>query len=198
MLKKKIRFEDLDGNMREEEFYFHFSQAELAKLQLRYEAKGGMEAYFRQIMKNKDVDALTEAFDYMITGSIGEKGLDGKRFEKKNGDIAAAFKETDAYSVLFMELVSGGGQAFQEFLQGCLPSGLQEKLAANEQASARATTASASALEAPVPALVEPARVQPTDLRDGVPPFVREKRPPTKEELLAMTPEQINAAFKGQ
>ncbi len=196
MLKKKIRFEDLEGNMREEEFYFHFSQAELAKLQLRYEARGGMEAYFKQIMKDKDVDALMEAFDYIITGSIGEKGLDGKRFEKKNGAIAAAFKETDAYSVLFMELVSGGGQAFQEFLQGCLPNGLQERLAANESANTRATTATATALETPVPAFVE---VQPQPAsRDGVPPFIRENRPPTKEELLAMTPEQINQAFKGQ
>jgi hypothetical protein len=204
MLKKEIQYEDLDGNQVKDTFYFNFNKAELAKLQLKYEALGGMQAHFQKIMREKDVEAITAAFEYIILGSIGEKAADGKRFEKKDGAVGAWFKETDAYSVLFMELVSGGGQGFQDFIQGALPNNLQQQLVEQNVLSDRIAEATEriqngdvelqQRLRARVEEIVDKKSVT-TDLR---PDWVRENRPPNREELLAMSPEEYDDWFKRQ
>lgn len=204
VLKKKIRYENLDGDTVEDTFYFHYNQAELAKIKLTYgDDDGDVAKYFTALLKSGDRKAIIEAFDGLILGAYGERSLDGKRFEKKNGELAREFSETEAYSALFMELISDGGKAFQAFLRGVLPSGLQDKLDEETKLQERVATATAriqqdGMLNVELPKIELPTTKPEPETKDDTPPWVREGRPPNKEELMAMTPEQINRAFYGQ
>ena len=51
--------------------------------------------------------------------SYGEKSADGKRFIK-TPEIAEAFSQTEAYSVLFMELATNADSA-AAFVNGIIP-----------------------------------------------------------------------------
>ncbi len=204
MLKKVITFEDLDGNEVKEVFYFHLSETELTKIRMQYEQEGGMEQYFAKILKERNAGAITSAFDNFILGSIGKRSDDNKRFLKENGKIAEEFKETDAYSVLFQELLGNDGKNFQAFIQGVIPNRsknrFDEELEKQGALNDRVATATAEIQQRDaVVKLDELVAKQEAERKkanvEGVPPFIRENRAPTKEELLLMTPEQIRQAF---
>jgi hypothetical protein len=103
-----------------------------------------------------------------------------------------------------MELVSGGGQGFQDFIQGALPNNLQQQLVEQNVLSDRIAEATEriqngdvelqQRLRARVEEIVDKKSVT-TDLR---PDWVRENRPPNREELLAMSPEEYDDWFKRQ
>lgn len=117
MLYKTIKYQDYDGNMVEEKFTFNLSQAELAKMQLG--TSGGVEGMINRIIKNRDSEAIIDTIDKMILMSYGEKSPDGKRFIKSE-ELSKAFQETEAYSVLFMELVTDAKKA-AEFFNAVVP-----------------------------------------------------------------------------
>lgn len=196
MLKKTIKFENLDGDEVEETFYFHYSQAELNKIGMSH--GGDLEGYFKKIIASRDSERIIEAFEGFILGAVGERSPDGKTFLKKNGAIAEAFKETDAYSVLFMELLQGDGTQIQQFLRGCLPGKLQERMDANEAQSAKLKERVAVATER-IQSADDAARVvvlpkpgpEDSQILDKVPAWVREGRTPTQQEMLAMTPAEF-------
>ena len=198
-----IRSEDLDGNEIEETYYFHMNEAELAKMRLSH--GGDLEAYMRKIVATQDADAMIALFEEIILTTVGKKSDDGKRFIKDDGRIAREFKETDAYSVLFLELLQGDGSNFLAFFRQVIPSKSQQKFEENLKAQGRIadaveqlqTAPEAKAIVDVLPNFEEASQQRPQP-KDDVPAFIREKRPPTKEELLAMTPEEINKAFKGQ
>lgn len=197
MLKKLIQYKDLDGNTVQETFYFHYNQAELAKLRLMYgDADGDVAAYFTRLLQGGDRKAIIDAFDGLILGAYGQRSVDGKRFEKKNGALADDFKETEAYSALFIELVSDGGKNFQAFLQGVLPADLQEKLDANDELMARLALATDRIQSAEtVPVFVEKPAKQ-TEITDLRPAWVKEDRDPTQQEMLSMTPSEFSELVK--
>lgn len=124
MLKKDITYTDYNGQERTDSFYFNMSKAELAEMQLTLD--GGFEAYIQNIIDAKDGATMVKLFKDIILMSYGEKSLDGKRFVK-NEEVRDGFAQTEAYSVLFMELISDD-KAAAEFINGILPSDLQEQL----------------------------------------------------------------------
>lgn len=128
MLKKPITYETLDGAEVTEDFYFNISQAELAKLNIKYEK--GVEDHFQAVIKRGDRDEIVSLFEDFILMSVGKRGDDNKSFIKDGGKVAEQFKETDAYSVLFVSLLQDGGKEFQRFLVGVLPSKLQGRMEA--------------------------------------------------------------------
>jgi hypothetical protein len=205
VLKKQIQYKDLDGNTVQETFYFHYNQAELAKLRLMYgDADGDVAAHFTRLLQGGDRKAIIDAFDGLILGAYGQRSVDGKRFEKKNGELAAEFQETEAYSALFIELVSDGGKNFAAFLQGVLPSDLQEKLDANADLKERIGIATdriqngdvelQERLKNRVEEIVaEKEATSTTDLR---PAWMRENRDPTQEEMLKMSPSEFSELVK--
>lgn len=117
MYKKVIKYTDYNGEEREESFYFNLSQAELAEMELTKE--GGMKEYIDRIVETKDRPQLVNIFKELILKSYGVKSDDGKRFIKRqNGhDLSEDFEQTEAYSVLFMELASDADAA-AEFVNG--------------------------------------------------------------------------------
>lgn len=123
MLKKTIAYVDYDGNDREEDFYFNLSKAELTELQLS--TSGGLQKMIENIIKTKDVPRIIEIFKKIIIASYGIKSPDGRRFIKSK-EITDEFTQTEAYSILFMEL-STDAEAAANFISGVIPADLKKE-----------------------------------------------------------------------
>ena len=125
MYKKTMTYEDYNGNSRTESFYFHFSKAELAEMELS--KPGGFQAYLQKIIDTEDRETLIELFKDLILKSYGEKDETGKRFIKSK-ELSTAFAQTNAYSDLFMELVTNT-EAATAFVNGLVPEDIRKQAA---------------------------------------------------------------------
>lgn len=117
MLRKTITFTDYNGVERTETHYFNLSKAEVTKMEAG--TTGGFTQMIRKIIETRDVPSLVEIFDDLILKSYGEKSPDGRRFVKSD-ELSTAFSQTEAYTALFMELVSDSNKA-AAFVNGILP-----------------------------------------------------------------------------
>lgn len=122
MLTKKITYTDYDGIERTETFYFNLSKAEIAEMQLIH--PGGYAEYLQRIVDAKDQEKVVEAFKTLILNAYGEKSDDGKRF-RKSKELSEEFSQTEAYSELFMELITEP-DAGSAFVNGIMPPSLIE------------------------------------------------------------------------
>lgn len=125
MYKKTIKYEDFDGNEREEDFYFHLTDADVVRY--RFSEKGGIEKLIEEITKEQDFKRLIEKFEDLIQRSYGRKSHDGRKFEKTE-EILEDFMATEAYSQLFMELATDDVAA-AEFVNSVFPKSLRDKAA---------------------------------------------------------------------
>lgn len=124
MLKKTITYVDYDGNERTEDFYFNLSKAELMEMQLSVDS--GLTKVIEKIAKEKKVSKIAEIFKDLILKSYGEKSDDGKRFIKSK-ELRDGFEQTEAYSILYMELATDANAAI-EFMKGIVPSDLSAQM----------------------------------------------------------------------
>lgn len=124
MLKKTIVFKDLDGNELTEDFYFNLSAAEIAEMELSQD--GGLGERLQEIVKDQDGSAIILMFKKILSKAYGQRSDDGRRFIKSDL-ISEEFMQTDAYSVLFLELVTNA-EASADFVGGIIPADLQGKL----------------------------------------------------------------------
>ena len=120
MLKKVITYTDYDGETRTETHWFNLTKAEILEMELL--TVGGMEKMIQNIIETQDVPSLVKLFKTLIDKSYGVKSPDGKRFIKNPEDLKE-FKETEAYSELFMELATDSDAA-SKFIEGIVPSGI--------------------------------------------------------------------------
>lgn len=125
MLKKTITYTDFNGDEVSEDFFFHLSKAELVELELSY--KGGLQEAIKRIVAAEDGKAIIGEFKKIILGAYGERSADGRRFIK-NQTLRDEFESTEAYSTLFMELVTDADKA-AEFVRGIIPKDLVEETA---------------------------------------------------------------------
>ena len=126
MLKKIITYTDYNGVERTEPFYFNLSKAELMEMELG--VTGGMTEMLNKIINAKDGPSLMKTFKEMIMKSYGIKSDDGKRLIKSE-ELSIAFTQTEAYSVLFMELITDD-KAASDFVNGIIPNEIQAEVAA--------------------------------------------------------------------
>lgn len=120
MLKKTINYKDFNGEDVSEDFLFHLSKAELVELEASH-ADGLAEA-MQRIVDASDNKAIVAEFKKIILLSYGKKSMDGKRFIK-NQTMRDEFESSEAYSTLFMELLTDTDAAIQ-FMNGIIPEGL--------------------------------------------------------------------------
>jgi hypothetical protein len=125
MLKKTITYVDFNGEEVVEDFFFHLSKAELVELEMSYE--GGLTEQIKRIAEAEDGKAIIAEFKKIILGAYGQRSPDGRRFIK-NQTLRDEFESTEAYSTLFMELVTDAEKA-AEFVRGVIPQDLAEEAA---------------------------------------------------------------------
>lgn len=124
MLKKTITYKDYNGLERTENYYFNLTEAEIMEMEVG--TVGGLAEMITRIVEAKDAPAIMKTFRDLILKAYGEKSEDGRRFEKKGGALAEAFTETEAYSILFMELVTNAEKA-AEFINGVVPAHMSQQ-----------------------------------------------------------------------
>ena len=118
MLKKTITYTDYNGVERTEDFYFNLTKAEVIEMELGI--AGGLTDMMTQIVNAQDTPSIIKVFKDLILKAYGVKSPDGKRFMKSD-EISASFVQTEAYSILFMELATDD-QAAATFVNGILPA----------------------------------------------------------------------------
>lgn len=161
MLKKSITYTDLNGQETTEDHFFHLSQAELVEMEMSEE--GGLSESLKKIIEAEDGKQIIGQFKEILLGAYGKRSEDGKRFIK-NQQIREEFESSEAYSALFMELVTNTDAAI-EFTNGIVPAKVvQQATEAIERASLQA-----------------------------VPEPEKEVRVVTKAELMAMSNEDVTA-----
>lgn len=117
MLKKTIKYTDYNNVERTEDFYFNLTKAEITELQ--YGVYGGLQEQLKRIIDTNDHPAIIREFKSLILKAYGEKSADGKRFIKSE-EISNGFAQTEAYSILFMELATDA-KAASDFVNGIVP-----------------------------------------------------------------------------
>jgi hypothetical protein len=125
VLKKTITYEDFNGDTVTEDHFFHLSKAELVELEMSH--KGGLSESLGRIIEAEDNAALIKEFKNLILTSYGKRSDDGKRFIKTQ-ELRDEFISTEAYSTLFMELVTDTDSAIG-FVNGVIPQDLSEEAA---------------------------------------------------------------------
>jgi hypothetical protein len=125
MITKTIKYTDYNGTEREEKFLFNLSKAELMEMEMG--TAGGLTETIQKIVETQDTPSIIKVFKDLILKAYGEKSPDGKRFIKidDNGrPLSIGFSQTEAYSVLFMEL-STDSKAAIEFIKGIITSDIE-------------------------------------------------------------------------
>lgn len=126
MIAKTVKYKDYNGVDREDKFFFNLTRAEITEMELSI--KGGLADMIKGIIEAKDTPEIIKIFKELLLKSYGEKTADGKRFRKTddNGQpLSVAFSETEAFSVLFMELATDDDKA-AEFVNGIMPADIDK------------------------------------------------------------------------
>ena len=118
MLKKNIKYTDYNGVERNEDFYFNLSKAEITEME--FSTAGGFAEMINKVVAAQDVTSIIKIFKELVLKAYGEKSADGKRFIKSK-ELSEAFAQTEAYSILFMELASDADEA-SKFINGIVPT----------------------------------------------------------------------------
>lgn len=170
MLKKTITYKNVDGELISEDFYFNLSMAELLA--------DAVDQEYREMLQfvstSQDNRKIVEIFTDFMRRSVGQKTPNGKRLDK-SADIVDDFMLSDAYSVLLFEMMSNAGYA-GEFIKQVFP---EEMLKQIQDLDPDKRVGSEVQL--------------PTE--DNRPAWIREEREPTAKELMAMSREEMQAAF---
>lgn len=126
MLKKTIKYEDYNGDIRVEDFYFNLTRTELIEMEFVGSNGGSFTDSIRTLMSSPDNGEIIKTVKHIILSSYGEKSADGRRFVK-NDEVREAFVQSPAYDALYMEL-STDAQAASDFFNGLIPASISSQM----------------------------------------------------------------------
>lgn len=121
MITKEITYTDYNGQERTEKYQFNFTKAELTEMELS--VNGGLSAMMERIKETDDRPELMRIFKDLILKAYGVKSADGKRFVKSD-ELRTEFSQTEAYSELYMELMTNTESAIT-FFNGLIPNDIK-------------------------------------------------------------------------
>ena len=125
MYKKTIEFTDYNDVVRKEDHYFHLNKAEVIKW-LTTSGDYTLDKVLERLSTERNGKKIMEIFEDLIHRSYGRKSLDGRKFEKTE-EIWNDFYQTEAYSVLFTELVTDAKKA-ADFVNRIIPKDLADEV----------------------------------------------------------------------
>ena len=117
MLKKTVTYTDYNGVERTEDLYFNLTTAEITEMEMS--VSGGLTGMINRVVAAQDAPSIIKVFKELILKAYGEKSADGKRFIKSE-ELSTAFSQTEAYSMIFMELATDE-KAAAKFIEGIIP-----------------------------------------------------------------------------
>lgn len=130
MLKKTITYTDYNNNERTEDFYFNLNKAEIMEMEMS--TSGGLAERIQRVIASQDAPTIIKIFKDLVLASYGQKSPDGKRFIK-NDKLREEFEQTEAYSMIFMELATDA-EAASAFVNGIMPADLAQQALEQKQA----------------------------------------------------------------
>ena len=128
MLKRTMTYKDYNDVERTEDFYFNLSKAEIMEMELG--TAGGLAEMIQRIVAAQDAPAIIKVFKDLVLKAYGVKSPDGKRFIKSE-ELSTEFAQTEAYSMLFMELATDADAA-AKFVNGIVPADVSKQAALNQ------------------------------------------------------------------
>ena len=125
MLKKTVKYEDFEGNIRQKDLYFYISKTELAEMETS--TPGGFANKLQKITEAPNGADIIETFKEIILTAYGEKSEDGERFIKKRNGVLLRdeFEESLAFDALFSELIFDPDKA-AAFVNSIMPKDVME------------------------------------------------------------------------
>lgn len=127
MYRTEVEYENFDGEKVKETIYFNLTKAEMLQLQLAYPE--GYQAYLQRLVDDGNQKGMIEEFKHLIATAYGERSDDGRRFIK-SPEISSAFMASEAYSELFIRLISEEGYA-EKFIHAVMPKDVVAQLQQN-------------------------------------------------------------------
>lgn len=125
MIKKEIIYTDYNNVERKENFYFNLNKAEL--MDMEFGTTGGFSEMVNRLIETQDQPTIMRIFKEFILKAYGEKSADGREFNKSE-ELSRRFSQTEAFSVLYMELLSDTNKAVQ-FINGIVPADIAAEAA---------------------------------------------------------------------
>lgn len=124
MIKETISYEDIDGNNRTMDAYFHLTMREMRQM-----LKDGIQEKLDAVTSGKaSPDVTFDLIDELIKASFGKRvESDGEARFTKNPKLTEAFMESDAYDSLLSKIMSDD-QFATRFFNGLIPKALSERM----------------------------------------------------------------------
>jgi len=172
LLKKAVTYEDpFTGEQVTEDLYFNITKAELVEMEVATE--GGLKEHLEKVAQAQNGQEIMDEMKGIILKAYGKRV--GSNFIK-NEQLREEFVSSEAYSELFMSLVTDADAAI-EFVGGILPKGLVDE--AQEQLAVDKPNLTA---------------VQPERYADGV-DIRPEPRTLTRQEAIEMNGEELRSGL---
>lgn len=124
MIKETISYEDIDGNNKAMDAYFHLSMREMRQL-----LKDGIQEKLDAVTSGKaSTDTMFDLIDVLIKTSFGKRvESNGEARFVKDPELTEAFMNSDAYDSLLGKLMSDDTFATR-FFTGLVPKALSDRL----------------------------------------------------------------------
>lgn len=122
MIKETISYEDIDGNSKTMDAYFHLSMREMRQL-----LKDGIQEKLDAVTSGKaSTDTMFDLIDVLIKTSFGKRvESNGEARFVKDPELTEAFMNSDAYDSLLGKMMSDD-QFATRFFTGLVPKALSD------------------------------------------------------------------------
>lgn len=126
MYKETIKFEDIEGNEVERDFYFRLTKMELVELLAGYEVMGGYMSFLAETARKNQIGPLIDLIHMVITKSYGVPS-ENKLSLIKNQELVQEFVGSDAYDKFVLGMLNDPDK-FSKFFVAIAPKDSREDL----------------------------------------------------------------------
>lgn len=185
MLKQTVTYTDYNDEQQTEDLYFNLTKTEVAEnlfdLLPRIEAFAKATDGPLRELSNDEVKEMLDIVKVLIKASYGERSPDGKYF-RKSEQIYTDFTQSAVYDKFVFDMFEDVEKA-NNFMIGIMPKDLRESEEVQAAVNGRPvqTVKTGGELNA---------------VQEEVPAYIRENREPTQQELAAMSPKELQEAFR--
>ena len=128
---QKLTYVDFNGQERTEDFHFHLSLPEVARIEA--EIGKPIPEYAKELSDGSDMPRLLAFIERVMLTSYGKKTEDGKSFYK-SPELQKEFEYSNAYAELF-EMMLTNPEMAQKFGEKVADNGKKRKVQSEHPAS---------------------------------------------------------------